>query len=132
MRSTEFIFESTATTLFHVSRVANRNSIKANGLQPRSQEFANIQRTPGIYFLGTLEQADDWGFWFAMDEGTPVDIWQVAVPADYELIEDPHEEMDIYNAYIGYDLVPAANIKLIKTIKKPTSSKNAPPFAKKL
>ena len=132
MRAKEFLKEETGHVMYHVSKTSNRNSIQSNGFTPRNQEYDNINRSPGIYMFETLEQAIDWAFWFAMDAQENIDIWKINLPKNYKLVVDNHEDMDIYNAYIGYTPIAPELIQLIKTQKKISSTRNAPPFAKKI
>jgi hypothetical protein len=134
MRLTEFSqpLQKQPQVLYHVSRKANRKSIQQQGLLPRVQEFENIKRKPGVYFMQTLDQAKDWAFWSAFDSAAAMDIWKIQLPSDYAVTPDTHPEMDIYNAWIGYEPVPAENIQVVSTQSVPKSTAQAPPFAKKV
>lgn len=120
--------------LYHVSRSKNRKSISSLGLEPRIQEFENIKRKPGVYFLQTLEQAKDWAFWNAFDQASAMDIWEIRLPKNYKVIPDPSSEMtDIYDSWVGYDAVRPEYLKLVTMQKAPKSSAEAPPsFIKKV
>lgn len=119
--------------LYHVSRSKNRKNISSLGLEPRIQEFENIKRKPGVYFLQTLEQAKDWAFWNAFDQSSAMDIWKIRLPEHYKVIPDPSSEMtDIYDSWVGYDAVPPKYLKLVTTQKVPKSTADAPQFSKKV
>lgn len=132
MRAKEFLKEETGYVMYHVSKMSNRNSIQSIGFTPRNQEYDNISRVPGIYMFETLEQAVDWAYWFALDAQENIDIWKINLPKNYKLVPDDHEDMDIYNAYIGYDPIGPEFIQLLKTQKKISSASNPPPYAKKI
>lgn len=123
MRAQEF--EQTRT-LYHTSRKSNRASIQAHGLEPRNQEYLNVERKPGVFMFETKAQAYEWAYWCAMTELEKIDVWQITVPRSYKLVRDKHEEMDIYNAVIGYVTIPPEQLALIKTQSVPRNSYNAP------
>ena len=129
MRAEEF---NTYRTLWHTSPRTNRGSIMSTGFEPRIQLHTHINRTPGIYMFETLPQAKEWAFWSAMTDLEPFDVWEIRVPRSYKLVRDRHDDMDIYNAVIGYDAIPPEHIKLIKTQGVPKSSKRAPPISPKI
>jgi hypothetical protein len=119
-------------TIYHVSRSENRDSILSNGLIPQNVEFAHINRTPAIHGFETLDQARDWAFFFAMDVQDPVDIWQIDV-GNLPIQMDPSKEMqEAYDSWIIKVPVPVSQIKLVGSEKVHTSTKYAPPTAKKL
>lgn len=119
--------------MFHVSPVANRESILVSGLQPRLQEHLNIQRAPMIYLLETLEQAEDFAFWFALDKQTPMDIWQVTAFDKAALEPDPHPEMaKDYDAWMTPNRVSPERLLRVSTLPTPKSAAEQPPFATKV
>ena len=118
--------------IYHVSRRSNRSSIEQKGLLPQNVEFPNIDRQPATHGFETLEQARDWAFFFAMDIGEPVDIWQIAV-GDLDVQPDPSDEMQqVYDSWIITDPVPASQLKRVGSMKSYTSTKHAPPLAAKV
>lgn len=129
MRLTEF---SQPQVVYHVSRKSNRKSIQQQGLLPRVQEFENIKRKPGVYFMQTLDQAKDWAFWSALDSMVTMDVWKIQLPENYRIVPDTHPEMDIYDAWVGYEPVPSEYIQVVSTQSVPKSTSEAPPFAKKI
>ncbi len=123
MRAREF--ESTRV-LYHTSPKTNRASIMGSGLEPRIQQYHEIQRKPGVYMFETLPQAREWAYWSAVTDAEPFDIWAITVPGSYQLIRDRHPDMDIYNAVIGYETVPPEQLRLIKTQGVPKSTLRYP------
>lgn len=118
--------------IYHVSRRENRNSILAKGLIPQNVEFPHINRTPAIHGLETLDQARDWAFFFAMDVQSPVDIWQIDV-IGLPIQLDPSAEMqEAYDSWIITVPVHPDKIKLVGSEKVHSSTKHAPPLAKKV
>ena len=120
------------TTIYHVSRSSNRQSILQQGLLPKNVEFENIERQPAIHGFETMDQARDWAFFFAMDIGQAVDIWQILV-GNLPIKLDPSEEMqEAYDSWIITDPIPVSQIRLVGSQKAHTSTKHAPPTAKKV
>lgn len=115
--------------MYHVSSIKNRKSIARTGLEPRTQEFTNIKRKPGIYFLQSIEQAKDWAFWNAFDQAVAMDIWEVHLPKNYKLMKDPSTEMtEVYDSWVGYEQLMPTRIQLKGTIKVPKTSMDTPVF----
>jgi 8-oxo-dGTP pyrophosphatase MutT (NUDIX family) len=118
--------------MYHLSRRTNRGSIKRDGLVPQIKEYKNIQRRPGIFMFQTVEQAKDYGYFFAQWVNQATDVWKVRIPKGYVLGRDQHPEMDDFDAWIGYEPIPPENIEVIDTILVPTSTTPAPPKSKKV
>lgn len=123
------LLESTAQVMYHVSRNANQKSILAQGLLAKNKEHLNIERTPGVYLFARLDSAVDWAFWAALYEQQSMDIWQVALPTDYDIKKDSHPEMKDFDAYVGYDTILPKQLKVLKIQPAPKSAKEAPPFS---
>ena len=123
---------NTPKIMYHVSRSKNRKGILARGLEPRTQEFTNVKRKPGVYLFANIEDAVDWAFWFAFDIHEAVDIFEVRLPEGYNLEPETHPEMtEIYDAWIGYDPIPAQSLTIKKVQEPAKSSFEAPPFVKR-
>lgn len=131
---TEKLVESANLTrkMWHVSPTKNRKSILQTGLQARNQEFANIERSPGIYLFATLDQAADWAYWFSFTEGKSTDVWEISLPRTYQLTADSHPEMDIYNSFIGFENIAPAQLRIVKTQKAVANTLDSPPASKKI
>jgi GNAT superfamily N-acetyltransferase len=114
-------------TMYHVSRRRNRASIQKLGLEPRIQEFDDIERKPGIYMLETLAQAQDWAYWFGSGELQIVDIWEITLPKGYRVEPETSKDFtDIYDAWIGYEAIPPANLKLVESMQPDKKGTNPP------
>jgi RNA:NAD 2'-phosphotransferase (TPT1/KptA family) len=115
-------------TMYHVSRRRNRASIQKLGLEPRIQEFDDIERKPGIYMLETLAQAQDWAYWFGSGELQIVDIWEITLPNGYQVEPETSRDFtDIYDAWVGYQDIPPANLKLVESMQPDKKGTNPPP-----
>ena len=122
-----FVLEdSSFRVMWHTSPKSNRKSILATGLTPRNQEYTDVKRKPGIYLFATEEQARDWAYWDASSYLRTVDVWKVTIPKSYVLIPDPHPEMDIFNAFIGYTAIAPDQLEVIATQKPDPNMKNMP------
>lgn len=115
-------------TLYHVSKQQNRSAILMDGLLPLIREHTHIVRTPGVYFLKTIEEAKDYGFWFSYNVKEPMDIWCVQVPDDVQLYTDTHADMRDYRSYFILQAVGPSDLSIAAEIDKPDSLKDAPLF----
>lgn len=103
--------------MFHVSRKKNRNSILSKGLLAITKEYIYLKRTPGIYLLETLQQAEDFALYFGNTEKTgPIDIWRVKIPENSKIFKDTTDMDDMYDAWILYQTIPPENLSIEKTI----------------
>lgn len=115
-------------TYYHVSRRTNREGILAQGLEPRLQEALEVKRAPAVYLLSTLEQAKDYGFWFALHEKCDLDIWQVQLGPECVVSSDKSKDMAIYESWYVTAKIPAECLSMNSVIPAPTSVSQAPPF----
>lgn len=103
------------TTLYHVSKSSNRDSILNNGLLPRNKEDLNIHRRPGVYMFSLLADAKEWAHWGKLTYSEPYDIWKISLPGDYRIVKDSHPEMQEFSAVVVYDPIPANWLTLDRT-----------------
>jgi hypothetical protein len=129
------LFESSHDTpdqLYHVSRSSNRESIIAQGLKPQNVEFIHIDRDPAVYGFETLNQAQDWAFFFAMDIGESVDIWKMNVRGMHVELDPSDEMQEAYDSWIVKSPIPPQQIKFVKSMPAHTSTRHAPPLSVKV
>lgn len=123
-KSQQQITESAAAhTMYHVSAKANRASIQRLGLEPRQSLYPWIKRKPAVFLLATLQQAQDWAFYTALDQRKPQDCWQVQVPAHVQLMPDPATDMqEIYSSWMTHSSIDASQLRLVCTQPVPRHS----------
>lgn len=122
----------TGIAMFHVSPEQNRGSILAHGLQLLVREHENIARAPAVYLLETLEQAEDYAFWFALHHQKVIDIWQVDDVDPGGLQPDDYPDMRDYDSWKGFAPVEAERLHLVKTQPLPKNASEAPPFCSRV
>ncbi len=114
--------EPLPTKLYHVTRTRNRLSIRQRGLVPKTKEHKRVFRKPGVFGFETFEQAQDWAHYWSQDEKESMDIWQISVDPN-SLVPDPAWDVQkYYDAWVIYNPVPPADIKLATTVRWPDPS----------
>jgi len=129
MRAHEFLIENKNTRkMWHVSPSRNRASILSYGLKP--QAVSDRKRKPGIYMFADKFQAREWAWVEAEGYAQAEDIWEIVLPTSYILDTDTHPDLVNYNAYIGYEPIPVAQLQLIETQDVPKEGEEPPYFEK--
>jgi ADP-ribose pyrophosphatase YjhB (NUDIX family) len=112
--------------MYHISRRANRGSIRTQGLIPQVREFKDVKRSPANYLFESPIAAKEWAFYHAQYVNQPCDIWEVTLPVDTKLFWDMHPDMGGFDAWFTTDTIPPENLKVVGTVLIPTSKSPSP------
>jgi hypothetical protein len=99
--------------MFHISSIGNRDSIRKNGLEPRSYNGRSIKYGKRIFLFSDIKNPP-----FDLVSHNDVDIWEARIPSSVKLHKDcvADKERGVEGCFYITEKISPENLKIERTV----------------